>query len=441
MTESEVLKVCREEKVRFMRLQFIDILGAIKNMEVPESQFEKALEGKVIFDGSSIEGFSRIEEADMLLSPNPSSFRIFPFEQTSRGKVARLICDVRHPDGRTFEGCPRSRLKSVLARAEAKGFRMHAGMEAEFFLFQKDREGRVTPVTHDSAGYFDLAPVDKGEEARRDMVNMLEAMGLEVEAAHHEVAPGQHEIDIRVGDALTTADNMTTFKLIVRKVAQDHGLHATFMPKPICGVNGSGMHTYQSLFRESENAFYDPKGENQLSQVARRYIAGLLKHAPGFCAITNPLVNSYKRLVPGYEAPTNIAWSEQNRSPLVRVPVQRVDQTCCELRMPDPSCNPYLALAVMLESGLDGIENKLEPPPPVSKNVYSMSVRERRHHKIADLPSSLNQALLQLRKDKVVQKALGDHIYKHFIGAKRQEWNNYIQQIHPWEIDTYIGRY
>ncbi len=441
MTESEVLKICREEKVRFLRLQFTDILGFNKNVEIPEQQFEKALSGQIMFDGSSIEGFSRIEESDMLLHPDSNTFRIFPFEQMPRGRVARLICDVVHPDGGAFDGCPRTRLKTVLEKARALGFQMQAGIEAEFFLFLLDQNGAPTTVTHDSAGYFDLTPVDRGEEARRDIVNVLEAMGFEVEAAHHEVAPGQHEIDFKYEEALTTADNVATFKLIVRKVAQDHGLHATFMPKPIHGINGSGMHTHQSLFRNGENAFFDPEAEDQLSSLARFYIAGLLKHARGFCAITNPLINSYKRLVPGYEAPTNVAWSERNRSPLVRVPARRGEGTRCELRMPDPSCNPYLALAVMLQAGLDGIENELEPPPPVNKNIYRMSIRERRRHKIADLPSSLNQALVQLRKDKVIQEALGKHIYRNFLEAKRQEWNSYIAQIHPWEVQTYLAAY
>ncbi len=441
MNAAEVLKACRDERVRFLRLQFIDIHGVTKNVEVPEGQFEHAIKGSIMFDGSAIEGFSRIEESDMLLAPDPSTFRIFPFEQMDRGKVARLICDVKRPDGADFEGCSRTRLKRILEEAAKFGFRFFAGMEAEFFLFLKDRDGKPTATTHDAGGYFDLTPVDRGEEARRDMVNVLEALGLEVEGAHHEVAPGQHEIDFKFAEALASADNMTTFKLVVRNIGDRHGLHATFMPKPIFGINGSGMHTHQFLTRDGRNAFFDGSGENQLSLTARQYIAGLLNHAPGFCAITNPLINSYKRLVPGFEAPTSVAWSEQNRSPLIRIPVERHQSTRCELRMPDPSCNPYLALAVMLKAGLDGIRRKLEPPPPVSKNIYTMSVRERRRHKIAELPSSLNQALNQLRKDKVIQEALGSHIYKQFMIAKRQEWDSYIQQIHPWEIETYLGRY
>jgi len=441
MNETEVLKSCEQERVRFMRLQFTDILGSNKNVEIPENQFEKALQSQIMFDGSSIEGFSRIEESDMLLRPDPNTFRIFPWEHMERGKVARLICDVIHPDGSPFEGCPRSCLKRVLLQAEEMGFSMSAGLEAEFFLFLLNDNQAPTIVTHDSAGYFDLTPVDRGEEARRDMVNVLEAMGFEVEAAHHEVAPGQHEIDFKYENALTTADNAATFKLIVRKIAQDHGLHATFMPKPIFGINGSGMHTHQSLFRGEVNAFYDPKAQGQLSAIARHYVAGLLKHAPGFCAITNPLVNSYKRLVPGFEAPTNVAWSERNRSPLVRVPARRGEGTRCELRMPDPSCNPYLALAVMLQAGLDGIRNRLDPPPPVDKNIYNMSIRERRRHKVAELPSSLNQALVQLKRDKVIQEALGEHIYKQFLQAKQLEWSDYIQQVHSWEIDNYLATY
>ncbi|MGI8786105.1 MAG: type I glutamate--ammonia ligase [Acidobacteriota bacterium] len=442
MQRTDVLKLLREEKVRFLRLQFTDIMGNNKNVEIPESQFDKALEGQVMFDGSSIEGFSRIEESDMLLRPDPDTFAIFPWEHVAgKGKVARLLCDILRPDETPFEGCPRQILKRVIAEADKLGYTMVAGTEAEFFLFAKDADGDPTTITHDSAGYFDQTPVDRGEDARRDMVNVLESMGFEVEAAHHEVAPGQHEIDFRYADALKTADNIITFKLIVRKVALDHGLHATFMPKPIYGINGSGMHTHQSLFHKGENAFYDPKGEYQLSDIALYYIAGLLEHAQGFCAITNPLVNSYKRLVPGYEAPTNVAWSERNRSPLVRVPARRGVGTRCELRMPDPSCNPYLAIAVMLKAGLDGIRSRRKPPRPVNKNIYRMSLRERRRFRIDALPGDLNEALDGLERDKVIQEALGKHIYDHFLSAKREEWRSYIAQVHPWEIEKYLGVY
>ncbi len=441
MTAAEVLKICREQRVRFLRLQFTDIMGNNKNVEIPEGQFEAGLDGQVMFDGSAIEGFSRIEESDMLLFPDPGTFRIFPWEQLEKGRVGRLICDIRNPDGSPFNGCPRTRLKRVLAEASNLGFTLQVGVEVEFFLFHRNADGEPTTNTHDSGGYFDLMPVDRGEETRRDIVTILEALGFDVERAHHEVAPGQHEIDFRSAEALTAADDIATCKLIVRKVAQDQGLHATFMPKPIYGVSGSGMHVYQALFRGEHNAFFDPEGEMQLSQVALQYIAGLLKHARGFCAVTNPLINSYKRLVFGYEAPTRVAWSEQNRSPLVRVPVTREERTRCELRMPDPSCNPYLALAVMLKSGLDGIVNAIEPPPVADKNIYRMSVRERRRHKVEDLPGNLSAALDLLERDRVVQEALGRHVYKHFLDAKRNEWRTYIEQVHPWELHTYLGAY
>ncbi len=438
MKATEVLKICREERVRFIRLQFTDILGNNKNVEVPSGQFAKALDGQIMFDGSSIEGFSRIEESDMLLWPDPDTFRVFPWEQMERGKVGRLICDVRGPDGDAFDGCPRTRLKAVIEEAARLGFSMQAGPEVEFFLFQRNEEGEPTTRTHDAGGYFDLTPVDQGEGARRDIVNTLEAMGFEVEAAHHEVAPGQHEIDFKHDEALATADNVATFKLIVRKVAQDHGLHATFMPKPIFGINGSGMHIHQSLFQGDRNVFFDPSRESQISRVGEHYIAGLLKHSRGFCAITNPLVNSYKRLVRGFEAPTNVAWSERNRSPLIRIPARRGAGTRCELRMPDPSCNPYLTLAVALKSGLDGLRGKLEPPPPVNKNIFRMSVRDRRRHKIEELPGSLKESLTLLQRDKVVQSALGSHIYKNFVEAKTLEWWAYSEEVHPWEVDRYL---
>ena len=441
MNSDEVIRLCKEERVQFLRLQFSDIMGHNKNVEVPASRFLKALEGKIVFDGSSIEGFSRIEESDMLLLPDPETFSIFPWEHLERGKVGRLICDVGNPDGGTFEGCPRTRLKTVIEKAARLGYQMQVGTEIEFFLFQRNAVGGPTTETHDSGGYFDLIPVDQGEEARRDIVSTLEAVNLEVEAAHHEVAPGQHEIDLRTAEALRAADNIATFKLIVRKVAQDHRLHATFMPKPSYGVNGSGMHTHQSLFREGKNAFFDGQGEMELSPVARQYIAGLLEHSRGFCAITNPLINSYKRLVGGFEAPTHVAWSERYRNPLLRVPARRGSGARCELRMPDPSCNPYLALAVMLRAGLDGVESSLQPPPPVTKNVEGMSVREKRRHRIEVLPSSLNEAVDLLQKDRVVREALGKHIGKHFMEAKRLEWRTYMEHVHPWEVETYLGAY
>ncbi|HEX6616614.1 MAG TPA: type I glutamate--ammonia ligase [Gemmatimonadales bacterium] len=426
--------------VEFLRLQFTDILGINKNVEVPRSQFAKALDGEMMFDGSSIEGFVRIEESDMLLKPDLGTFRLLPYEDEG-GRVARLLCDIYTPEEEPFAGCPRTTLKRQLARAKKLGFGMMAGCEAEFFLFERAPDGSPTLATHDSASYFDLGPLDKGEEIRRVIVEQLVRMGFEVEAAHHEVATGQHEIDFRYADALVTADNLTTFKFIVKNVASRYGYFASFMPKPIQGIHGSGMHTHQSLFRGKENAFYDPKGEYQLSKVALSYVEGLLQHARGFCAITNPLINSYKRLVPGFEAPSNVAWSTRNRSPLVRIPDRRGLGTRCELRMPDPSCNPYLALTVQLAAGLDGIERKLAARPPVHRNIFTMSYRDRRKYRIDELPRDLHEALEMFEKDKVIQAALGEHLTERFLEAKRDEVLQYNLQVSRWEIDTYLGRY
>ena len=441
LTKAEIIARCKEERVHFLRLQFIDIDGVIKNVEVPQSQFEKALDGQIMFDGSSIEGFTRIEESDMLLVPDLQTFGVFPWD-TDHGRVGRLICDIANTDETPFAGCPRTALKRVVGRAEEMGFTMMAGPEAEFFLFQRDGEDHPIPQTHDTGGYFDLSPRDRGEEARRDIAMVLEAMGFEVEAAHHEVAPGQHEIAFKYADAVTTADNIVTFRFVVKKVALQYGLHATFMPKPLAGVNGSGMHTHQSLFTPAgDNAFFDPEGPWELSETARAYIAGLIEHARGFVAVTNPLVNSYKRLVPGFEAPVNVAWSEKNRSPLIRVPARRGVGARCEVRVPDPSCNPYLALTVMLASGLDGIEKGLVCGEPVNRNIFEMSQREKRRLKIVQLPASLSAALDFLEKDGVLQEAMGDHIFKAFMHNKRQEWADYIQVIHGWELARYLDRY
>src|ERR687895_2507578 len=435
--KADVLALARRFGVDFLRLQFTDILGINKNVEVPRSQFEKALDGEIMFDGSSIEGFVRIEESDMLLKPDLHTFRILPYDDEG-GRVARLLCDIYTPDEQPFAGCPRTTLKRQVDRARKLGFAMMAGCEAEFFMFEKAADGSPTTITHDSAAYFDLGPVDRGEEIRRVIVEQLVEMGFEVEAAHHEVATGQHEIDFRYADALTTADNLTTFKFVVRNVASRFGFVASFMPKPIEGINGSGMHTHQSLFRGKENAFFDPKAQYQLSSTALSYIEGLLQHARGFCAITNPLINSYKRLVPGYEAPVNVAWSMRNRSPLVRIPDRRGLGTRCELRMPDPAANPYLALAVMLAAGLDGVETKADYREPVNENIFEMSFRERRRLRIDDLPHDLNEALAELEKDEVITAALGDHVARHFVQAKREEWREYITQVTSWELENYL---
>ena len=439
-TKHDILRICKEQEVQFVRLQFTDIFGTLKNVAITVKQLGKALDNEIMFDGSSIEGFVRIEESDMILYPDPSSFVIYPWTK-EEGHVARLICDVYNSDGTPFTGCPRNTLKRVLKEAEEMGYTMQVGPEAEFFLFHTDSEGKSTMTTHDQAGYFDLGPVDRGEGARREMCLVLEDMGFEIEASHHETAPGQHEIDFKYNDALTTADNVMTFKMVVRYIAKQHGLHATFMPKPICGVAGSGMHLNQSLFKNGENIFFEPNGDLQLSQEAYNYMGGLLMHAPAITAITNPLVNSYKRLVAGYEAPVYIAWSAQNRSPLIRIPSKRGSATRVELRSPDPSCNPYLALAVTLKAGLEGIRDKITPPPPVNRNIYEMTALERDTHCISCLPNNLHSALEALSKDSVIQETLSEHTYNRFREAKLIEWNDYKMQVHQWELDQYLNKF
>ncbi len=442
LSKEEVLKQLRDDNVRFLRLQFSDIVGIGKNVEVPQSQFEKALDGEIMFDGSSIEGFTRIEESDMLLKPDLATFRVFPnFSESDakHGRVARLICDIALPDGKPFEGDPRFVLKRQIERAKKLGFDdVLCGPEAEFFLFTRSPEGVATTLTHDAAGYFDLAPLDRGEEARREMVNVLLQLGFEVEAAHHEVAPGQHEIDFKYDTALHTADAISTFKFVVKRVALEHGLHATFMPKPIQGLNGSGMHTHFSLFKSGENAFFDQKGEHKLSKTAMYFIGGILDHAPGMASIINPLVNSYKRLVPGYEAPIDIAWSASNRSAMVRVPARRGAGTRAEFRAPDPACNPYLALACIIAAGLDGIQEKLEPPPPIQRSIDDLSVRDKRKHRVRDYPTTLREALDELEKDRVIRDCLGDHVYHQYMDAKRAEWALYAATVHDWELGRYL---
>jgi glutamine synthetase len=440
LTTNQVLEMAKQERVRFLRLQFTDILGSIKNVEVPEHQFQPALEGHLMFDGSSIEGFFRAEEADMILLPDPSTFRVFPWEDR-RGKVARMICDVRQADGSPFSGCPRTALKNAASEAEKHGFSLRVGTEVEFFLFQRSADGKATSITHDVGGYFDQAPVDRGEEARRDMVSTLERMGFQVEAAHHEVAPGQHEIDFKLVDAIEVADNISTCRFVVRKVALDHGLHATFMPKPLFGQNGSGLHLYQALYSGNENAFFDPKAAYRLSTLGLNYIGGLLAHTRGMTVITNPLVNSYKRLVPNFEAPTHVAWSETNRSPLVRISSRKREGTLCEFRMPDPACNPYLCLSATLSSGMEGIVRKIDPGEPVNKDILTMSQRERSRLGIQTLPGDLSEAIRAFEKDDFLQRTLGSHISNHIIQAKRKEWQEYIAQVHPWELERYLAYY
>ncbi|MGB9977428.1 type I glutamate--ammonia ligase [Thermovenabulum sp.] len=437
-TKSDILKKAQELDVKFIRLQFTDILGIIKNVTITVEQLEDALDGKIMFDGSSIEGFTRIQESDMYLRPDYDTFCILPW-RPRRGAEARLMCDIYTTDQEPFIGCPRTILKKVCDEAKAMGYEFQVGPEPEFFLFQLGEDGRPTIKTNDRGGYFDLSPVDLGENARRDIVLALEEMGFEVEAAHHEVAPGQHEIDFKYAPALRTADNIVTFKFVTKAIAMEHGLYATFMPKPIFGENGSGMHLHMSLFKDGVNAFYDPEDkETGLSQIAKYFIGGILHHVKGFTAITNPTVNSYKRLVPGYEAPVYISWSSKNRSALVRVPAARGNASRIELRSPDPSANPYLALAVILAAGLDGIKNKIEPGPQTFDNIYEMTPAERLAQGIENLPGTLKEALEYLSRDEVIKKALGPHAYEHFVKAKLIEWDTYKTQVHQWELDQYL---
>lgn len=441
LTNDDVRLMCKELNVKFIRLQFTDIFGVLKNVAITVEQLDKALEGELMFDGSSIEGFVRIEESDMYLRPDPSTFVVFPWKPRE-GAVARMICDIYNPDGTPFLGDPRYALRRAIAEAEEMGYTMNVGPEAEFFLFHVDNDGRPSTKTHDKAGYFDMTPIDLGENARRDMVLTLEQMGFEIEASHHEVAPGQHEIDFKYADALDMADKIMTFKLVVRTIAQRHGLHATFMPKPVFGINGSGMHTNQSLMTiDGKNAFYDPSEPMGMSKISMNYIAGLMSHVNAITAIANPTVNSYKRLVAGYEAPVYVAWSGRNRSPLIRIPAKRGMSTRVELRSPDPSCNPYLALAVCLTAGLDGIKKGLVPPPPTDRNIYEMTLAERQELGIANLPENLSGALKALAADEVITQALGAHITERFIEAKSIEWDRYRMQVSDWELEEYLAKF
>ena len=437
---NETLKKLKENNVKFLQLQFVDIFGIPKHVEVPESQFEKAINGEIGFDGSSIEGFTRIEESDMELKPDFSTFSIWPWE-SPEGKIARIICDVYMPDGTPFEGCPRLALKKMIEYGKKMGFDLMVGPEAEFFLFKRKPNGEITTETHDAGAYFDMAPYDEGESARREVVQHLINLGLEIEAAHHEVANGQHEIDFKYEPALRAADNIMTLKFVVKRIAQKYNLHASFMPKPIEGINGSGMHCHMSLMKNDVNLFYDKNSEFELSPLCKHFIAGILKHAKGFSAITNPIINSYKRLIPGFEAPVNIAWSEKNRSPLVRIPAKRGRGTRIEVRVPDTAANPYLAMLTMFAAGLDGVKEKLDPPSPVNKNIFIMSSREKKRLKIEAIPESLDKALDEMKKDKIICDALGNHIASHIYITRKNEWRKYISKVHEWEIKTYLPIY
>jgi glutamine synthetase len=437
----EVLDRIEEEDVDFLRLQFTDILGTVKNVSIPADQAAKAFEEGIYFDGSSIDGFVRIQESDMRLEPDPTTFAVLPWRNNGRVTSARLICDVIDTTtGEPFSGDPRRVLKNAIDRAHEMGYTINAGPEPEFFLFQEDEDGTATTETHDSGGYFDMAPKDLAQDVRSDIVYGLDEMGFEVEASHHEVAEGQHEIDFKYEDALTTADNIATFRVAVRALAAQHDLHATFMPKPIPRINGSGMHTHLSLFTEDgENAFHDDDDEFSLSETAKQFLAGILEHAPALTAVCNPTVNSYKRLVPGYEAPVYIAWSDVNRSALVRKPAARVPAASrIELRSPDPSCNPYLALAAMIQAGLDGIESDLECPDPVRENIYEFDEAKREEYGIETLPANLGEAVDALEADEVVMDALGPHTAEKFVEAKRQEFQDYLVDVSQWEINRYL---
>ena len=440
-TKEDILRIVKEEDVEFIRLQFTDIFGTPKNIAITSSQIEKALNNQNMIDGSSIEGFTRIHESDQYLHPDLDTFTILPW-RPQHAKVARLICDVYNPDGTPFVGDPRGILKRALQRAADMGFdAFNVGPECEFFLFETDENGHPTTKTADEAGYFDLAPLDHGSNVRREICLDVENMGFEIEASHHEDAECQHEIDFKYADALTAADNIMTFKTTVKVYAQKNGLHATFMPKPIFGINGSGMHVNLYLFKDGKIVFFDPNGEKQLSPLAYQFIAGLLAHVQNFSALTNPLVNSYKRLVPGYEAPCYLAWSASNRSALIRIPAARGQSTRVELRCPDPSCNPYLALAACLAAGLDGIEKKMQHPAEITENIFAMDQKTREANGIASLPGTLIDAVINMESDPLIKDVLGEHAFSHYVEGKRAEWDEYRTSVSQWEIDKYMVNY
>ena len=442
MTREQILKDAKDSNVKYVRLCFTDINGVLKNVEVPIGKLEEALDNEIMFDGSSIDGFARIQEADMYLYPDYSTWTISTWETTTYGNVALLFCDIYLPDGKPFCGDPRQILKSNIQKMQKMGFeKFNIGVEPEFFLFKLDEKGEPTLKFNDDGGYFDLAPVDGAEDCRRDIVLELEKIGFNMEASHHEVAPGQHEINFEFENALEASDSLQLFKLVVKNVAKRHGLHATFMPKPIAEVNGSGMHTNCSLSdKDGNNAFYDPDKKQQLSDTALYWIAGVLRHARGFTALTNPTVNSYKRLVPGYEAPCYISWSDANRSAMIRIPAKRGRATRTEIRSVDPSANPYLAFSVILASGLDGIKNKLSCPKATYSNLYQMSRSEREAQGIHNLPENLKDALKALKRDDIIMKSIGDHVADRFVAAKQKEWDEFRLDVTEWEIKKYLKR-
>ncbi|MDD4184893.1 MAG: glutamine synthetase family protein [Candidatus Izemoplasmatales bacterium] len=439
-SKEQILKIAKEENVRYIRLMFTDINGTIKSVEIPIGRLNAALDGKVMFDGSSVEGFARIMEADMYLRPDYDTWLIMNWEDTAYGKVARLVCDVFTPEGKPSPADPRSNLKRVAKKMEELGFTaLNIGFEPEFFLLKLDENGEITLNVTDQGGYFDLSPIDGAEDCRRDIVLELERIGFTMEASHHEVAPGQNEINFQFSNIVEACDNVQTFKLVVKNIARRHGLHATFMPKPIAKINGSGMHTNCSLQdKNGANAFYDPEDPMGLSLLCRKWITGILTHSRHFCAITNPTVNSYKRLVPGYEAPCYISWSEHNRSVMIRIPATRGDTTRTEIRSVDTSCNPYLAMAVILASGLDGIERDLPLIAPINLNLFEMTETERSELGVLNLPNNLKEAVDLLKEDDIVKAALGDHIFQKFVSLKGLEWDDFRSAVTEWEIKRYI---
>ena len=440
MDKQDIIRLVRENDVKFIRLQVTDIFGQLKNVAITASQLEKALDNQIMIDGSSIEGFVRIHESDQYLWPDLDTFQILPWKR-GLGSVARLICDVHNPDGTPFVGDPRYVLKNQLARAAKLGYTFNVGPECEFFLFKLDEQGRPTLEPNDQAAYFDMGPLDNGEKTRSQICLTLEELGFEIEASHHECGHGQHEIDFKYAEALRAADNILTFKLAVKTVAAQNGFHATFMPKPIFGEAGNGMHTNMSLFRDGQNVFFDENAPKKLSDTARHFIAGLLEHVTGMSAVTNPLVNSYKRLVPGFEAPCYLAWSTQNRSALIRVPAARGKSTRVELRSPDPSSNAYLTLALCLAAGLDGVERAIEPPAEVAENIYGMNKNEREAKGIRNLPGSLEEAIAAFKADRLVRETLGEHVFTQYLAGKEAEWEEYRTRVSAWEVEKYIRAY
>ena len=440
-TANDIKTLIKENDVQFIQLQFVDINGLVKNLTIPSEHIDKILENDMMLDGSSIKGFRKIETSDMCLWPDKDTFQILPWQQYNGKKTARLICDIYNPDGTPFVGCPRCNLKRVIKEAENLGLSMNMGPEMEFFLFNKNENGEITTKTYDKAGYYEAYPEDKGEMIRADIVDTLQKMEFDVEASHHENADGQHEIDFKYADILTSADNVSTFKIVVKAVASKYNLHATFMPKPVFGMNGSGMHCNISLSKEGKNAFFDPNTQTKLSQLAEYSVGGILKNIRSMTAILNPTVNSYKRLVPGYEAPVYMAWALSNRSALLRVPCKRGVSTRVELRSPDPSCNPYLAFAVILYSCIDGIQNEIVPPSPVEMNIYNLTEKERKKMKIDNLPRDLEEALHYLSKNETIKHALGEHIFNEFMEAKEREWKAFRGHISNWEINKYLSMY